>query len=169
MSEADNLGGGPGSSGMPVLDRQAGDALSGGEDLMRELERLRRQVQEMGSKQKVVVAWPKKKVRKFHGEQEVDGEYSIEDFVEEVKGLLRGEDDREERKQLVLSHVEGAAKREVRSCGKELSTAEAVLDALLSAFGDRRSIPALLADFTCLLYTSPSPRDLSTSRMPSSA
>ena len=27
----------------------------------------------------------------------------------------------------------------------------------------------LLEDYTCLLYTSPSPRDLSTSRMPSSA
>ena len=27
----------------------------------------------------------------------------------------------------------------------------------------------MLKDFTCLLYTSPSPRDLSTSRMPSSA
>ena len=31
------------------------------------------------------------------------------------------------------------------------------------------SAVATLADSTCLLYTSPSPRDLSTSRMPSSA
>ena len=30
-------------------------------------------------------------------------------------------------------------------------------------------ISAATASFTCLLYTSPSPRDLSTSRMPSSA
>ena len=30
-------------------------------------------------------------------------------------------------------------------------------------------IPANEAAYTCLLYTSPSPRDLSTSRMPSSA
>ena len=42
------------------------------------------------------------------------------------------------------------------------------LDSIAEAFGDvlcilRRSI------ITCLLYTSPSPRDLSTSRMPSSA
>ena len=29
--------------------------------------------------------------------------------------------------------------------------------------------PELAYDYTCLLYTSPSPRDLSTSRMPSSA
>ena len=35
---------------------------------------------------------------------------------------------------------------------------------------DRHSIPYYLKmDWTCLLYTSPSPRDLSTSRMPSSA
>ena len=31
------------------------------------------------------------------------------------------------------------------------------------------STNALALDVTCLLYTSPSPRDLSTSRMPSSA
>ena len=38
----------------------------------------------------------------------------------------------------------------------------------------QRSIPQMVLDWTeelvtCLLYTSPSPRDLSTSRMPSSA
>ena len=33
----------------------------------------------------------------------------------------------------------------------------------------RVSLMAALAYLTCLLYTSPSPRDLSTSRMPSSA
>ena len=46
------------------------------------------------------------------------------------------------------------------------------------AWGDQRSRPGDGGDFrqqqgaqvlTCLLYTSPSPRDLSTSRMPSSA
>ena len=35
--------------------------------------------------------------------------------------------------------------------------------------GVTRGVIAVGADNTCLLYTSPSPRDLSTSRMPSSA
>ena len=38
----------------------------------------------------------------------------------------------------------------------------------LLALGERRQVVHLLLD-VCLLYTSPSPRDLSTSRMPSSA
>ena len=37
------------------------------------------------------------------------------------------------------------------------------------SFIDQGEIPNLLLSGTCLLYTSPSPRDLSTSRMPSSA
>ena len=36
-------------------------------------------------------------------------------------------------------------------------------------YGLRGTIRLLLEDYGCLLYTSPSPRDLSTSRMPSSA
>ena len=40
----------------------------------------------------------------------------------------------------------------------------AVLGAML-AYG----VPAKAQTYSCLLYTSPSPRDLSTSRMPSSA
>ena len=39
------------------------------------------------------------------------------------------------------------------------------LDVRASVFGDS----AVLRSLICLLYTSPSPRDLSTSRMPSSA
>ena len=35
--------------------------------------------------------------------------------------------------------------------------------------GVAQKIPCYFRDWTCLLYTSPSPRDLSTSRMPSSA
>ena len=40
------------------------------------------------------------------------------------------------------------------------------IDAILSA---SPKIKQILVTHTCLLYTSPSPRDLSTSRMPSSA
>ena len=36
-------------------------------------------------------------------------------------------------------------------------------------FADRTYIEPVTPDVVCLLYTSPSPRDLSTSRMPSSA
>ena len=39
----------------------------------------------------------------------------------------------------------------------------------LKAFSDQIGGSYILCDITCLLYTSPSPRDLSTSRMPSSA
>ena len=34
---------------------------------------------------------------------------------------------------------------------------------------DQTTVEAVTQDWDCLLYTSPSPRDLSTSRMPSSA
>ena len=47
-----------------------------------------------------------------------------------------------------------------------------IADMLLRHLGEKHSISQLvdLATYgTCLLYTSPSPRDLSTSRMPSSA
>ena len=46
-----------------------------------------------------------------------------------------------------------------------------VLPSLLNADHERsRDEPEIAANIaTCLLYTSPSPRDLSTSRMPSSA
>ena len=40
---------------------------------------------------------------------------------------------------------------------------------ILSPIGNIFSSPALTPFITCLLYTSPSPRDLSTSRLPSSA
>ena len=44
--------------------------------------------------------------------------------------------------------------------------------AFRSAWGDadfRAELGSLLADYACLLYTSPSPRDATLSRMPSSA
>ena len=49
-----------------------------------------------------------------------------------------------------------------------------VIDRFESRWGRRKhwvalSIPVLMLAICCLLYTSPSPRDLSTSRMPSSA
>ena len=74
------------------------------------------------------------------------------------------------------------AQREARQCARELKAFGADVTTAMS--GARvNPFPGLLAtqeqlpdlavvlggDGTCLLYTSPSPRDLSTSRMPSSA
>ena len=55
----------------------------------------------------------------------------------------------------------------VSSLGKGL--ASAALGALLQARGYSVRLRKLDPYLNCLLYTSPSPRDLSTSRMPSSA
>ena len=53
---------------------------------------------------------------------------------------------------------------------KKGSPAQAKLESVLVAQADAQyKMPAQVGDYTCLLYTSPSPRDLSTSRMPSSA
>ena len=46
---------------------------------------------------------------------------------------------------------------------REVETAAEIMNAMGLAHGDKFGI------WACLLYTSPSPRDLSTSRMPSSA
>ena len=56
----------------------------------------------------------------------------------------------------------------------KISNAELAEAANLSASACHRRVQRLEAegvikDYVCLLYTSPSPRDLSTSRMPSSA
>ena len=51
---------------------------------------------------------------------------------------------------------------------KLLSMSAALLMVAAPALADDVKIGVILG-YTCLLYTSPSPRDLSTSRMPSSA
>ena len=44
-----------------------------------------------------------------------------------------------------------------------------VYDSLIYEESYRKDVNFVYGDVSCLLYTSPSPRDLSTSRMPSSA
>ena len=55
----------------------------------------------------------------------------------------------------------------------DAKTASAVLDIALTSRGEHLGAPIPMCGVpvhsACLLYTSPSPRDLSTSRMPSSA
>ena len=58
--------------------------------------------------------------------------------------------------------------------GKRISLKDtrAIIDAILDGSIDSApsvELPIFGLDMPCLLYTSPSPRDLSTSRMPSSA
>ena len=57
-------------------------------------------------------------------------------------------------RRILLSSIRGAAVTSIQ------------IDGVLHEF---TSIKGVREDVTCLLYTSPSPRDLSTSRMPSSA
>ena len=58
--------------------------------------------------------------------------------------------------------VMGSRSNKPRSATESTVPVDVFSEAELNAFGNQ-------ADITCLLYTSPSPRDLSTSRMPSSA
>ena len=63
-----------------------------------------------------------------------------------------------------------AAVKEARVSGDEVrDLGDADVQALLAKEAKRREEAAAAFDEGCLLYTSPSPRDLSTSRMPSSA
>ena len=70
---------------------------------------------------------------------------------------------------MTASKVNGAA-----ASGAIASDVRSILAAALSVYelqleALRDTTPDLILTQTCLLYTSPSPRDLSTSRMPSSA
>jgi len=51
----------------------------------------------------------------------------------------------------------------------EVGTVVSIGDGVARIHGLDNCMAGELLDFPCLLYTSPSPRDLSTSRMPSSA
>ena len=55
-----------------------------------------------------------------------------------------------------------------RRCADK-GAAEAAVRAARAAEKERAKPPDVIKEWACLLYTSPSPRDLSTSRMPSSA
>ena len=70
------------------------------------------------------------------------------------------------------SPVDGQLIGQVKTTSQE--DYDKVMQAATKAFQDFRMMPApqrgeIVRQFGCLLYTSPSPRDLSTSRMPSSA
>ena len=80
----------------------------------------------------------------------------------------------------IFNYIDGAADDEVTYSRNTKSFEDADLvpnvlrgvenvDLTTNVFGKNISMPIYCAPTACLLYTSPSPRDLSTSRMPSSA
>ena len=72
---------------------------------------------------------------------------------------------------IVMDVMEAAAKAE--AAGRRIIHMEVGQPGTPAPEGARAAVTKAIADgplgYTCLLYTSPSPRDLSTSRMPSSA
>eukprot|EP00745_Piridium_sociabile_P038987 TRINITY_DN71_c0_g1_i10.p1 TRINITY_DN71_c0_g1~~TRINITY_DN71_c0_g1_i10.p1 ORF type:complete len:556 (+),score=79.12 TRINITY_DN71_c0_g1_i10:463-2130(+) len=113
------------------------------ENLRREIEQFRTQPQEKIS----VTVKNQREVRKFSGNSLVDGDYTVEQFVEEISNLLRKEEDPEEKIDVVMDHLEGAARSEVRNCGRPRVNVETIFDILTDAFSDRRPLSQLLKEF----------------------
>ena len=101
--------------------------------------------------------------------------------VSNIKGWLEAEDTQSTLKAcqalgakvLWLDDETGRTLR-IEGCNGVLKQPDQALELGNSGTGVRLLMGAVagqpfVVDFTCLLYTSPSPRDLSTSRMPSSA
>lgn len=88
-----------------------------------------------------VVVPPPKKVRRFSG---AGGSLGVEDFIAEVQAELTDERD---PVRFVLGHLDGAAKREIRTCGLSVKDVETIFSVLRAAFGDPRSLPAVLRAF----------------------
>jgi hypothetical protein len=80
-----------------------------------------------------VVVPPTKKIPKFSGDKR-----AVEDFISAIQAELKDERD---PVKFVLDHLDGAAKREVRTCGLEVNSVEAIFSILRAAFGDQRSLP----------------------------
>ena len=68
-----------------------------------------------------------------------------------------------------LAHIEtmvSFGRKNISMTNKKIFLGLRMLEKHLESLGFE---PTTVLDYSCLLYTSPSPRDLSTSRMPSSA
>ena len=93
-----------------------------------------------------VPAYREKKLKVFRGEG-ADRE-EVEEFIEGVKLHIEGRNwTPEEEGRFVLSHLEGEARREVRTCGVQWRTAGDLFRILRAAFGEDRTIPALFSAF----------------------
>ena len=96
------------------------------------------------NEKKVFVTIEEKEVRKFDGEST---EFSVKDFFHEIEALLRKEHDQEEKLYIVLSHLTGVALKEVKCCGRSLTSVEDIFQILDTAFGDRRPLSEILVAF----------------------
>jgi len=84
-----------------------------------------------------VINTPPRKIRKFRGDER---DYEVEEFIERVEQVLEDEKD---QLRFLLDHVEGPARRELKTCGVSCSTVRDVFSILRSAFGDSRSLPTV--------------------------
>ncbi|XP_070174561.1 uncharacterized protein [Littorina saxatilis] len=88
----------------------------------------------------VIVPTPRK-VRRFSGE---DSAYTVDEFISSVSRAIPREED---SVQFVLEHLEGAARREVRSCGQNIESLIVLFSVLRAAFGDDRTLPEITRSF----------------------
>lgn len=95
----------------------------------------------MEKPQITVVVPPQKRIHRFSG---TDRNISVDDFISEMQAEIKNERD---SLKFVLDHLDGAAKKEVRTCGVHLSSVETVFTILRAAFGDQRSLPAITRTF----------------------
>eukprot|EP00831_Metopus_contortus_P038291 TRINITY_DN3011_c0_g1_i10.p2 TRINITY_DN3011_c0_g1~~TRINITY_DN3011_c0_g1_i10.p2 ORF type:complete len:124 (+),score=53.60 TRINITY_DN3011_c0_g1_i10:77-448(+) len=115
--------------------------------------------------------------RRVHGEPIKDDEKKIEDNQMESKTEIEGDklgDKTEEKKSLdedLAKHKEDDKKPIEEDQAKSEKVNEKRIGSVKVEQNKdlKNNVDNNKEDTTCLLYTSPSPRDLSTSRMPSSA
>ena len=93
-----------------------------------------------------VVIPPRKKIKKFCGDENKD--YGVEDFIDEVTAAIPTLSEQESPTSFVMSHLEAAAKREVKTCGVPWTKVEDIFAILREAFGDRRALSTVLRSFT---------------------
>ena len=91
-----------------------------------------------------IIVREERDIRSFSGDST---DFTLKDFVEEIGLVLRKEQDNEEKLCIVLSYLTGAAKREVKCCGRCVTRVEDVLEILETAFGDRRPLSEVLLAF----------------------
>lgn len=96
-----------------------------------------------------VAVYPSPKIKSFKGKESVRAGYDVEEFVMEMRAMLAQRDlGSKEGLQVVLSYVEGDARREVKNGGRRCFGAEDVFEVLNEAYGDNRSLSTLLKEFS---------------------
>lgn len=93
-----------------------------------------------------VVVPQKRKIKKFSGE--TDRDYGLTEFIEEVEAAIPTLPPQEDPATFVFSHLEGRAKREVKTCGVSYQSVDDILAILKEAFGDKRPVSVVLRAFS---------------------